>query len=284
MNQNGPIEVERDGAVLVIRLVNEASRNSLTREMRVQLRDITRQIEEDHEVRAVYLTASGKVFCSGGDLRILQEACDPWPVHRRFRHAANLFPPFANLNRPVVCGLKGMAIGGGIGLALMADQIVAGVSAQFVSGFFRLGLVPDCLTMFSLPRLVGLARARNFLLSNGTWNARQLLELGLATDVVADEDVDAKGMRLAHTLAAGPAEVIGLAKQLMLKSFETSLAEMMDYENFGQVLAMSSVEFREGLAALVEKRSPDFVAAQARAPFNDGLPKPKPRGDTGKAK
>lgn len=270
------IEIQRDGPVLVIRLASEATRNSLTREMRFELREATRQIEDDHSVRAVYLTSKGNVFCSGGDLNMLQKASDPWPVHRRFRHAATLFPPFATLNRPVVCGLRGTAIGGGMGIALMADQIVAGESAQFVAGFFRLGVVPDCLTLYSLPRLVGLARARNFLFNNGSWDARELLNLGLATSVVPDADVDAAGMALAQKLAAGPSEVIGLSKQLMLKSFESSLTEMMDYENFGQVLAMSSVEFREGLAALVEKRNADFPGASDRGDFNDGLPPSRP--------
>ncbi len=266
------VETERVGAVLVIRLDNQAARNSLTREMRFSLREITREIEDDHSVRSVYLTAKGPIFCAGGDLRMLTQACDPWPVHRRFRQAAGLFPPLASLNRPVVCGVRGLAIGGGMGLALMADLVVAGETAEFSGGFFRLGVVPDCLTMFTLPRLVGLAKARNFLYGTESWKAQDLLALGLATKVVADVDVDVEGMAIAQRLADGPAEVMGLAKQLLLKSFESSLAEMMDYEDLGQVLAMSSVEFREGLSALVEKRKPDYQGAAMKGPFNDGLP------------
>jgi 2-(1,2-epoxy-1,2-dihydrophenyl)acetyl-CoA isomerase len=266
------VETERQGPVLIVRLANEAARNSLTREMRFSLRDVTREIEDDHSIRAVYLTGKGKTFCAGGDLRMLTQASDPWPVHRRFRHAASLFPPFMSLNRPVVCGVRGLAIGGGMGLALMADQIVAGESAQLGAGFFRLGVVPDCLTMYTLPRLIGLAKTRNFLYTDGTWSAQDILDLGIATKVVPDEDVDVEGIALAQKLASGPAEVMGLAKQLLLKSFESSLTEMMDYEGFGQVLAMSSAEFREGLTALVEKRRPDYLNAALAAPINDGLP------------
>jgi 2-(1,2-epoxy-1,2-dihydrophenyl)acetyl-CoA isomerase len=266
------VETERQGPVLIVRLANEAARNSLTREMRFSLRDVTREIEDDHSIRAVYLTGKGKTFCAGGDLRMLTQASDPWPVHRRFRHAASLFPPLMSLNRPVVCGVRGLAIGGGMGLALMADQIVAGESAQLGAGFFRLGVVPDCLTMYTLPRLVGLAKTRNFLYTDGNWSAQDILDLGIATKVVPDEDVDVEGIALAQKLASGPAEVMGLAKQLLLKSFESSLTEMMDYEGFGQVLAMSSAEFREGLTALVEKRRPDYLSAALTAPINDGLP------------
>lgn len=266
------VETERRGPVLIIRLANEASRNSLTREMRFSLRAIVRAIEDDHTIRAVYLTAKGKTFCSGGDLRMLSKASAPWAVHRRFRHASTLFPPLLSLNRPVVCGVRGWAVGGGLGLALMSDLIVAGESAKFSAGFFRVGVVPDCLTLFTLPRLVGLARARSFLFTDAIWDAAEALRLGIATKVVADDAVDDEGLALAEKLARGPAEVIGLAKQLLLKSFESSLDEMMDYEGFGQVLAMSSAEFREGLSAVIDKREPDYLAAAQADPASDGLP------------
>lgn len=266
------LETERIGKVLVVRLANEAASNCLTREMRFSLREVVREIEEDPEVRAVYLTGKGKTFCAGGDLRMLTEANDPWPVHRRFRHSASLFPPLMQLNRPVVCGVRGVAIGGGMGLALMADLLIVGQSAKFSAGFFRLGAIPDCLTLYTLPRSIGLARTRNFIYSNGSWTAEQIVEHGFALEVVEDERVDAEGIALAQRLAEGPAEVMGLAKQLLLKSFESSLAEIMDYEDLGQALAMSSVEFREGLQALVEKRPSDPAGVAARVPYNDGLP------------
>jgi 2-(1,2-epoxy-1,2-dihydrophenyl)acetyl-CoA isomerase len=266
------LETERQGGVLIIRLDNEAARNSLTREMRFSLRDVTRAIEDDHTVRSIYFTGKGKTFCSGGDLRVMTHASEPWAVHRRFRHANTLFPPFLSLSRPVVCGVRGHAVGGGLGLALMSDLIVAGESAKFGAGFFRLGVVPDCLTMFTLPRLIGLAKARNYLLTNSTWNAREAEELGIVTRVVPDANVDAEGLALAHELASGPVEAMGLAKQILLKSFETSLTEMMNYEEFGQVLAMSSAEFGEGLSALLAKRKANFGAAAAADQTGDGMP------------
>ena len=266
------LETERRGAVLIVRLDNAAASNSLTREMRTSLRDVVREIEEDPSVRAVYLTAKGKTFCAGGDLRMLTEASDPWPVHRRFRHAATLFPPLLQLNRPVVCGVRGVAIGGGMGLALMADLMVVGESAKFSAGFFRLGAVPDCMTLFTLPRAIGLARTRNFVYTNGTWGAQEIVDNGLALEVVPDDEVDGRGIALAEQLTQGPVEVMGLAKQLLLKSFESSAQELMDYEDLGQVLAMSSVEFREGLQALIEKRPADPRGVAAATPYNDGLP------------
>ncbi|WBU53914.1 enoyl-CoA hydratase/isomerase family protein [Paracoccus sp. SCSIO 75233] len=266
------VETERDGSVLIIRLDNAGAKNALTREMRYSLRDIVREIEDDRSVRAVYLTAKGDAFCAGGDLNMLINAHQPWEVHRRFRHANRLFPPLMTLDRPVVCGVKGYAVGGGMGLALCADVIIAAESAQFMSGFYRLGVVPDCMALFTLPRLVGLARARNFLLTNGTWSAKEAADLGVAAKVVPDADLDAEGLALAQKLASGPAEIMGLSKLIMLKSFEKSIDDMMLYEDLGQSLAMSGAEFNEGLDAVSNRRKPDHAAAAAADPTNDGLP------------
>lgn len=266
------LETERQDSVLIIRLANEAARNSLTREIRFSLREVTREIQDDYSIRAIYLTGKGESFCAGGDLRMLTGSRTPFESHRRFRHASTYFPQFLALDRPVVCGVRGVAIGGGLGLALMADTIVAGESAKFMAGFFRLGVVPDCLTLFTLPRLIGLARAREFFYSNTTWDAQEALAKGIVSRVVADADVDAEGIALAHKYAQGPAEVMGLAKTIMLKSFESSLSEIMDYEDYAQVLAQSGPEFGEGLAALIEKRSPDYQAAAKLEGFSDGMP------------
>ncbi len=266
------LETERQDSVLIVRLSNEAARNSLTREIRFSLREVTREIQDDYSIRAIYLTGKGETFCAGGDLRMLTESKTTFEKHRRFRHASTFMPQFMALDRPVVCGVRGVAIGGGMGLALMADSIVAGDSAKFMAGFFRLGVVPDCLTLFTLPRLIGLAKAREFFYSNATWDAQEALRNGIVSKVVADEDVDREGIALAHKYAQGPAEVMGLAKTIMLKSFESSLSEMMDYEDYAQVMAQSGPEFDEGLAALVEKRKPDYQAAAKAAGFSDGMP------------
>lgn len=266
------LETERQGSVLIIRFANEKARNSLTREMRYSLREVTREIQDDYSIRAIYLTAKGETFCAGGDLRMLTEQKTVFEKHRRFRHAATFMPQLMALDRPVVCGVRGVAIGGGMGLALMADTIVCGESAKFMAGFFRLGVVPDCLTLFTLPRLVGLAKARHFLYTNGTWDAQEALANGIAAEVVPDDKVDEVGIALAHKYAQGPAEVMGLAKTIMLKSFESSLSEIMDYEDYAQVMAQSGPEFGEGLAALVEKRKPDYEAAAIREGFSDGMP------------
>lgn len=257
------VSTTKEGSVLVMRLCSPENRNSLTTELREQLGDAVEVAERDRAVRAVFLTAEGPAFCSGGDLKLLQTACDPWPVHRRFRNLSRWLTPLITLDKPVVVGVRGAAVGGGMGLALSGDIVIAGEGAKFVSGFFRLGVVPDVGTMYHLPRLIGMARAKNFLFSGATLSAQEALELGLVAKVVPDEQVEAAGLAEAARLAEGPAEVMGLAKTLMARSFETSLVDMFAFEGFGQVLAMSNPEFHEGLSAALERRHADFVGAAA---------------------
>lgn len=268
---NTLVTTERDDGVLVVRLCSPRNRNSLTAELREQLGEAIEQAENDRSIRAVFLTADGPTFCSGGDLKMLKAACDPWPVHRRFRGLTRWLVPLITLDKPVVVGVKGAAVGGGMGLALTGDVLIVGESAKFVAGFFRLGVVPDIGTMYHLPRLIGMARAKNFLFGGGTMSAQDALALGLAAKLVSDDEVEATGLAEAKRLAAGPAEVMGLAKTLMARSFETSLHDMFAFEGFGQALAMSNPEFLEGLNAALEGRQADFpqAASQPVVPVPD---------------
>lgn len=258
---NAVVATERDGAVLIIKLVNAASRNSLTMEMRQQLGAAVEQAEAEPAVRSVFLTGDGPTFCSGGDLQHLKTACDPWPVHRRFRNLSRWLLPLITLDKPVVIGVNGHAVGGGMGLALTGDIVLAGESASFISGFFRLGAIPDISIMYHLPRLIGMARAKKFLFEGQSFSAQQAADLGLVSRMVPDAELYAAGLKEAKRLADGPAEVMGLAKTLMARSFETSLHDMMSFEGFGQALAMSNPEFREGLNALIDRRPADFIGA-----------------------
>jgi 2-(1,2-epoxy-1,2-dihydrophenyl)acetyl-CoA isomerase len=262
------VKVTQDGPVLVVRLNTPENRNSLTTDVRRLLGAAVERAESDPSVRTMFLTGEGPTFCSGGDFKMLQTQCDPWPAHRRFRNLSRWLLPLISLDKPVVVGVRGQAVGGGMGLALTGDVVVAGESAKFVAGFFRIGAIPDVGMMYHLPRLIGMARAKNFIFSNGTMTAQEALELGLVAKVVPDAELESAALGEARRLAEGPAEIMGLAKTLMARSFETSMQEMFAYEGLGAALAYSNPEFREGLAAAVEKRKPDFAGAAAAASHN----------------
>ncbi len=255
------IDVSRDDGVLTVRLNNPKTLNSLTAPIRAGLEAAAREAAADDRVRAVYLTGTGRAFCAGGDLESIEKFNDSWSTHRRFQHLITWFVTFARLPKPVVTGLNGLAVGAGVGLALSTDIIVAAESAEFRCGFTRIGAVPDYGVMYHLPRIVGMARAKNFVMTNGTWTAAQALDLGIVSEIVADDELDARARARAQELADGPVEAMGLAKWLMARSFESSLEDMMAFESLTQPLAFRTNAHREGFGALREKRTPDFPAA-----------------------
>lgn len=266
------VKVSREGAVLVIRFCNERSRNSMTTELRAQLGQAMLTASQDRQVRAVYITGQGSAFCAGGDLHMLKNACEPWDVHRRFRALSSWFLTLLQFEKPVIVGVNGHAVGGGIGIALAGDLIVAAESAKFIPGFFRLGVVPDIGTMYTLPRLIGMARTKRFLFGNETLSARDAYDLGLVSKVVPDAELDEVCLKQAQEWCAGPAEVMGMSKLILARSFETDLNSMFLMEGFGQALGMSSVEFREGLSAMLDKRPAQFMDVAMR----DATAKDKP--------
>lgn len=260
------VKTEKDGPVLIIKLNSPENRNSLSMEMREELGAIVDSASRDKSVRSVLLIGEGPSFCSGGDFRMLQSSSDAWSTHRRFRALSRWLVPLITLDKPVVVGVNGHAVGGGMGLALSGDVLIAAQGAKFMSGFFRLGAIPDIGMMYHLPRLIGMARAKNFLFAGASMTADEAAELGLVSRVVPDAEILDASLKEAHRLANGPAEVMGLAKILMARSFETSLSDMFAFEGLGQALAMANPEFKEGLAAAVEKRTANFAAASAKQP------------------
>ena len=252
------VETRKDGAVMIVRMVNDKARNSLSNEMRADLAAAFAAAAHDEGTRAIYLTGAGAAFCAGGDLRNLKALTGSWAAYRRFRRLGEWLLPLIRIEKPVVVGVNGVAVGGGMGLVFAGDVVIAATSASFMAGFFRVGVCPDVATMYTLPRLVGMARAKQLLFGNASWSAQDAFNVGLVAQVVDDDALDSVCMQRAHELADGPAEVIGLAKLILARSFETGLDDMFLYESLGQALAMSGGEFREGLEALLEKRRPRF--------------------------
>lgn len=259
------VEHVKTGHVGTIRLIDERRRNALSNPLRNQLEQAFDGFAGDPEVRCIYLTGRGPTFCGGGDLDMMLTEGDPWSSHQRFTRSARWLTAMLRSPKPIVVGVNGVAVGGGVGLALVGDLVFAARdNARFMAGFHRLGLIPDLGTMYLLPRLVGMARARSFVYQNQTWSAEKAVEFGMITDAVPDDELDEHGMSVAQALAAGPAEGFGLTKQLMGRAFELGLDDMLMFEDLGQSLAYATEAVSEGVAAIRERRSPDFLGAAVR--------------------
>ncbi|HMN80884.1 MAG TPA: enoyl-CoA hydratase/isomerase family protein [Burkholderiaceae bacterium] len=259
------VKTSREGGVMTIMLASPETLNSLDLEIREDLGAAVEEAERDKTVRAVFFGGEGRAFCAGGNFKLMVDSSDAWSTHRRFRRLSRWLVPLLSLDKPVVVGMRGQAVGGGMGMALCGDLIVAGEGAKFIAGWFRLGAVPDIGVLYNLPRLIGMARAKNFLFGKGEMSAAEAFDVGIVHRLVPDDRVDEAAFEEARRLADGPAEVMGLSKTLLNRAFETTLADMVSFEGFGQALAMANPEFAEGLAAALAKRRPDFQRAAAAA-------------------
>ncbi len=216
--------------------------------------------DERPEIRAVLLTGSGSIFSVGGDIREFSAAGDELaPLTKEmtvYLHAA--VSRFARMDAPLVAAVNGVAAGGGFGLACMADLVLAGSSARFCPAYTRSGLAADTSTTYFLPRMVGMRRAAELLLTNPTLSADEAAACGLVTRVVPDETLLAEATALARELASGATRAYGLVKKLLQSSFSETLESQMEYEARAIADSARTHDVAEGIRAFQEKRKPEF--------------------------
>lgn len=216
-----------------------------------------------NNVRALVLTGAGRAFCAGGDLREMQMiAAQEGRVDAFFDEPLRLLNECILLIRrlpvPVIAAVNGAASGGGCNLALACDLVIAADSARFNQAFVKVGLSPDCGGTFILPRLIGLRRATELLMTGEVINTRQALEIGMINAVVPDAELMEHAKQLAVKLANGPTEAIGRVKVLLEASASNDLREQLELERVIQIQSGQTEDFKEGVAAFIEKRPPRF--------------------------
>ncbi|MGW8195404.1 MAG: enoyl-CoA hydratase/isomerase family protein [Desulforhopalus sp.] len=250
-----------DNGVGIIRLNRPSNGNALIPEMAWELLSAANRCDEDPEVRAVVLTGSGKMFCAGGDLKAFavqgqQVSGYITDITQPF-HAA--ISRFNWMDPPVVGAINGTAAGGGFSLALTTDIAIAAESAKFTMAYTKGGLTPDGSSSYFLARMVGLRRAKAMALLNPILSARQALEWGLVNQVVADDQVLSTALEIAQKLAKGPTRTFGETKRLILSGATESLESQMEKESRTIAAIARSVDTREGIAAFLAKRRPEFL-------------------------
>jgi 2-(1,2-epoxy-1,2-dihydrophenyl)acetyl-CoA isomerase len=254
------IELDVDGGVARLTLNRPDEANAINARMAAELRDASITLRFDPSVRAVLITARGKLFCGGGDLRAFNEAGDGAGAllagMASDLHVA--LATFVEMDAPMIVGVRGSAGGAGMSLVAAADLVVAGERAKFTMGYTAAGLAPDGGSTFFLSRVVGLRRAMDLVLTNRVLTAPEAEAWGLVTRVVADDRVDDEAAALASTLAAGPTAVLGTAKRLVIDGAASALGSALNRETTAISAAAASADGREGIAAFVEKRPARF--------------------------
>ncbi len=252
------IITETVNAVLKIKLNRPDKFNSFNREMALQLQDALKLAAEDNAIRAVYLTAEGKAFCAGQDLG---EAVDPQgPGIKKIveEHYNPIIKLIRSIEKPIVCGVNGVAAGAGANIALACDIVIANESASFIQAFSKIGLIPDSGGTFFLPRLVGFQRASALMMLGDKVNAQDAYTFGMLYRVVGSAELDATGMQLAGTLADMPTKGIGMTKRLLNESMTNNYETQLHREGVVQVEAANTHDHKEGVQAFLEKRKPIF--------------------------
>lgn len=248
---------EHKEGILYITLNRPDSLNAFNSEMLFELQDAFKEALNDN-VRCVVLTGAGKGFCSGQDLKDFESEKKTFKEVIKTKYNP-LISQIMNLPKPVICGINGVAAGAGLSLALACDLRIALESAQLIEVFINVGLVPDSGSTFTLPRIVGLAKAFQMCSTAERITGAQAKKLGLVNVCVQTPEVLKAALdKYSKKLAKLPTKSLGMIKSLLNNSYSRTLTQILDEEADMQDIAGNSNDYREGVNSFLEKRKPVF--------------------------
>jgi enoyl-CoA hydratase len=244
--------------VLRIRLHNPGKLNAVDARMHKELAEVWRAVDADGEISAVILTGSGDAFSAGGDFEVLESLCRDQDTRLAvWKEARDIVYNVINCSKPIISAIRGPAVGAGLAAALVADISVASSNARFIDGHTRLGVAAGDHSVIVWPLLVGMAKAKYYLLTCEALDGVEAERIGLVSLCVDDSVLDETALGIAIKLARGAPSAIRLTKyalnnwlRLAGPSFDASLAL--------EFLGWTGEEVREGIASLKEKRKPEF--------------------------
>lgn len=247
------------GNVAKISLNRPKVYNSFNREMALALQNIMDECWHDSSVRAIYLTGEGKAFCAGQDLQ--EVSGDNPPSFRTIlsEHYNPIITLLRNIEKPIIAAVNGVAAGAGANIALACDIVVASESASFIQAFSKIGLIPDSGGTFFLPRLIGFQRASALMMLGDKISAQEALDMGMIYKIFPDDAFADESWKIAETLSEMPTKGLGYTKRALNQSFTNDLNQQLALEDQLQTAAGSTKDYKEGVAAFLEKRKPEFT-------------------------
>jgi 2-(1,2-epoxy-1,2-dihydrophenyl)acetyl-CoA isomerase len=258
---DGPVLVDHDAGVAHVRFNRPEASNGLDVPFLRALYDALLLVHGDRRTRSVLLTGDGPNFCAGGDVKTFASKGEGLPDY--LREATTWLQNCASTLMalpPVVAAVHGFAAGGGgLGLVCASDLVIAGESAKFLLGVTRVGMAPDAGGSVTLTQLVGLRKALEIALTNPVLSAAEALEIGLITRVVTDDSVHDEGRALAAELAKGATLALVASKRLLWEGVGATVASRLPEESRTVSELSGTADAREGLAAVIERRAPNFT-------------------------
>jgi enoyl-CoA hydratase/carnithine racemase len=248
-------------AIATVTLNRPENRNSMTRDVLEGLGNSVAKIRADQSVRCVIITGKGKSFCAGADFKDRPAEGDDAPVVQPHERAYGIYANFLSLldiEVPVIAAMQGHAIGGGLGLAVVCDLRVANAESRYGANFVRLGLHPGMAMTYLLPRLMGVPRAIEFMLTGRIVSGTEAAEAGLVHYAVDQDQVMEKALELAGEIASSAPLAVRWTKKSIYSGLDWNPTKAAEHEAHVQSRTMETEDFREGINALLSRREPKF--------------------------
>ena len=242
--------------VATLTLNRPQSRNAINGVMRLELNEVVSQIRQDRRIKVLVLAGAGGAFCSGGDVSTMTGENSAEQARERMVSLHGVIRDLLTLDRPIISVVDGAAYGGGMGLALTADLVLASPRARFCPSFLRIGAVPDCGLFYTLPRIVGTHIAKQLAFSTRELDAKEAQALGIVSEIHAEQDIHDRARTMANNLAKLPLASLAITKKAFNASLDSSLDVMLEMEAMGQGISRSTDFHLEAVERFKQKLPP----------------------------
>lgn len=251
--------IKRDAGVATITLNRPEKMNTLSPKMVAEIPQALEEVGKDKSVRSVVLTGAGRAFSAGAELDSpIFAMTNPADLKDFFGPVSRSVLAIRNMPKAVVAAVNGVCVGGAMNLVLACDIIIASETARFSEAFINIGLQPDYGGTYTLPRLVGVSKAMELILTGRLFDAREAEKMGLISHVVASEKLESTAQELARKLADAPPLAVAFAKNSVYQALNMNLATALEAEARAQSLLFLSEDMKEGIKSFLEKRKPQF--------------------------
>lgn len=253
------IILKKENRIANIILNRPDALNALNDKITFELKEAFELCNSDKDVRVVVLSAKGKGFSSGGDIKLMTKLeSDPNVLNKLLENLHSLIIDIRNLDKPVIASINGFAFGAGLSLALACDFRIAAKNSTYSCAFVNIALIPDSGASFFLTKLVGYAKALELMMLGDTINSDQALEIGLVTRVVSDDELKVVTEKFAQQVLSKPHESLTRIKRMVNKAIIADLSDQLSLEAHFQKEVSQKPDFKEAIMAFVEKRKPKF--------------------------
>lgn len=250
--------------VATLTLNRPEKRNAFDAAMRRELADIVSAVRRDREIKVLIIGGAGGAFCAGGDINTMTSDNSAEQARDRMLSLQGVIGDLLTLDRPVIAVVDGPAYGAGVGLALTADLILASPRAKFCLSFLRLGAVPDCGVFYTLPRIVGLQRAKELAFSTREFGAEEAKSIGMVFEIQPVDHINQRAQELAFSMSQLPLASLSITKKTLNASLNSDLNTMFEMEATGQGVARSTAFHHDAATRFIEKRPQLYQWAESK--------------------